>query len=106
MFLLPPAKVDELFGPGTEGTRPGEEVLLDGNSTSATSIMFHAHLTERTRKGHQTFLPRNDGTLSAIQLPLLGKQLFLQLDSHRMQRRRSPTPINKQKISLMTKKQA
>jgi hypothetical protein len=42
MFLLAPAKVDELFGPGTEGARSGEEVLLDGNSTIATSIMFHA----------------------------------------------------------------
>jgi hypothetical protein len=50
------------------------------------------------RKGCQAFLPHDDGTLSTIQLPILSKQLLLQLDGHRMRRRRSPTLINKQKL--------
>jgi hypothetical protein len=55
----------------------GEEVTFDGISTGTTSIMFHVHLPERTHKGRQAFLPSDDGTLSAIQLPLQGKELLL-----------------------------
>jgi hypothetical protein len=52
-FLQCPTKVSELFGRGTGGTLLGVEVSLDGISTSATSIMFRAHLPERACKGHQ-----------------------------------------------------
>jgi hypothetical protein len=58
--------VGELFGLGTRGARLGEEVLQDGIGTGVTSSMFHAHLPERVRKGHQAFLPRDDVTLLAI----------------------------------------
>jgi hypothetical protein len=80
-------KVGGLLQPGTGGARLGEDVPLNGISTGVTSVMFHVHLPERARKGHQAFLPRDDGTLSTIQLPLLGNELLLQLDGHRMQRR-------------------
>jgi hypothetical protein len=83
-------RIHELFGPGTRGTSLGEEVPLDGIGTSVTIIMFRAHLPECMRKGHQAFLPCNDGTLSAIQLPLPNKELLLQLDDHPMRRRQSP----------------
>jgi hypothetical protein len=62
-----------------------EEILLDDIDMGATSITFHAHLLECACKGHQAFLPHDDGTLSAIQLPLMGKELLFQLDGHRMQ---------------------
>jgi hypothetical protein len=85
-FLQCPAKVGELFQPRTGGTRLGEEVPLDGIGTTATTVTFHAHLPERMRNGREAFLPRDDGTLSAIQLPLL-KELLLQLDGYRMRRK-------------------
>jgi hypothetical protein len=104
-FLQRTAKVGELFGLGTGGARLGEEVPLDSINTGATSIIFHAHLPERACKGCQAFLPRDDGTLSAIQLPLLGKEPLLQLDGHCMRRRRSHA--NQQaKVSITIKKQA
>jgi hypothetical protein len=84
VFLQHTAKVVELFGPGTGGACLGEEVSLDDISTGVTSITFYVHLPERVRKGCQAFLPRDDATLSAIQLPLPGKELLLQLNDHRM----------------------
>jgi hypothetical protein len=44
----------------------GEEVPLDGISTSVTTVMFRRHLPDRTRKSRQAFLPRDDRTLLAI----------------------------------------
>jgi hypothetical protein len=65
-FLQHPAKVGELFGLGTRGAPMGEEVPLDGISTSVTTVMFRRHLPDRTRKSRQAFLPRDDRTLLAI----------------------------------------
>jgi hypothetical protein len=81
-FLQRLAKVGELFSPGTRGVHRCEEVPLDGINTSVTNITFHAHLPKHTSKGCQPFLPCDDGTLSAIQLPLLSKELPLQLNDH------------------------
>jgi hypothetical protein len=39
-----------------------------------TIVSFSVHLPKHARKGHQAFLPRDDGTLSAIKLPLPGKE--------------------------------
>jgi hypothetical protein len=97
MFLQRPTKVGELFGLGTRDVCLGVEVPLDGIGTGMTNVTFCVHLPESTRKGCQAFLPCDDGTLSVIQLPFLGKELLLQLDDHCMRRRRSPTPIHKQK---------
>jgi hypothetical protein len=59
-----------------------EEVLLDSLGSDATGITFHVHLSKGTLKGHQSLLPHGDGTFSTIQLPLLGKEVLLQLDDH------------------------
>jgi hypothetical protein len=61
---------------------PRREVPLDGISMTMTSITFRAHLHEHACKGSQAFLQGDDGTLSAIQLPLPGKKLLLQLGGH------------------------
>ncbi len=86
-------------GLGTRRKHLDEEVPLDGTGTGATSIMFHMHLPNCAPKGHQHFLPRNDGTLSAIQHPLLAKELPLQLNGHHIRRRRGHGPINKKKLA-------
>jgi hypothetical protein len=73
----------ELFGPGAGDTRLGKEALLDSIGSGMTSVMFHAHLSMGVLKGRQSILPCGDATLSAIQLPLLSKELPLQLNDHR-----------------------
>jgi hypothetical protein len=40
----------------------------------ATSVMFRMHLLKHVSKGHEPFLPRNDGNLLAIQFPLPSKE--------------------------------
>jgi hypothetical protein len=45
-----------------------------------TGITFRAHLSKGALKGCQSIVPRGDGTFHAIQLPILGKELPLQLD--------------------------
>jgi hypothetical protein len=77
VFLQHLAKVGELFGLGTRGMCLGEEVPLDSISTGVTSLTFHAHLPERACNGCQAFLPHDDDTLSAIQLPILVNELLL-----------------------------
>jgi hypothetical protein len=62
----------------------GEEVLLDNLSSDATGIMFRVHLSKGVLKGYQAILPHGDDTFPAIQLPLLGKELPLQLGGHRI----------------------
>jgi hypothetical protein len=84
----------------------GEEFLLDNLSLDATGITFYEHLSKSALKGRQYILPHGDATFLAIQLPLPGKELPLQLDDHRMGRRRSPTPIKIVEIGVMTMKQA
>jgi hypothetical protein len=87
VFLQCPAKVGELLRLGTGGMRLGEEILLDGISTGVTGVTFHVHHPKCTCKGHQPFIPPDDGTLAAIQLPLSSKEPPLQLNDCRMQRR-------------------
>jgi hypothetical protein len=70
VFLLCPAMVGELIGLGPKGARLGEEVPLDDISMGVTRVMFCAHLPMHECKGCQAFLPCNNGTLLAIQLPL------------------------------------
>jgi hypothetical protein len=77
MFLQRPANVSELFGARIGGARLGQEVPLDEICTGVTSVMFCVHLPMHVSKGCQPFLPRDDGTLSAIQLPLPSKDLPL-----------------------------
>jgi hypothetical protein len=47
-----------------------------------TSITARVCLLERTSEGHQTLLPRDDGTFSAVKFNLSGKELVLQFDDH------------------------
>jgi hypothetical protein len=47
-----------------------------------TSITFHAHLPKRVSKSRQAFLPRNNNALSAVYLPLSGKEMLLQFNDH------------------------
>jgi hypothetical protein len=96
-FLQCPAEANELFGPGARSTHLGKEVLPDTLGSDATGIPFHVHLSKGALKSHQSILPRGDCAFPALQLPLLGKKLPLQLDDHRISSRRSPTPINKQR---------
>jgi hypothetical protein len=83
-FLQCPVEVGELFGPVARDTHLGEGVLLDSLNSDVTCVMFRVHLSKGALKGHQSILPCGNGTFSAIQLPLLGKELPLQLDDHRM----------------------
>jgi hypothetical protein len=48
-----------------------------------TGITPFTHLLERVGGDQQALLPCDDGTLLAIQLPFLGKELLLQLGNHR-----------------------
>jgi hypothetical protein len=81
-FLQHPAKGIQSSRPGTRGAHLVGEVPPDGVRTGVTSITFHACFLKRTSKGRQSFLPRDDGTFSAIKLPLPSKELLLQLDVH------------------------
>jgi hypothetical protein len=72
------AKVDELLGLATGGAHLGEEIPLGNIGTDTTSVTFCIGLPMRVREGSQSFIPHDDGTLSAIQLPLLSKTLPLQ----------------------------
>jgi hypothetical protein len=62
-----------------------------------TSATFHACFPECSSKGHQAFLPCDEGTLSAVKLPLPSKELLLQLNNHYQQGRQGPTLVNKQR---------
>jgi hypothetical protein len=55
-------------------------------TTSArTRLVSHSiRLSKGTLKGRQSILPCGDGTFPTIQLPLLGKELPLHLDGHRI----------------------
>jgi hypothetical protein len=64
--------------------RQGKKIPLDDVSMDTTSVAFHVHLPKHTQKGCQSFLPRDHGTLLAVQLPLSSKELPLQLNGHRM----------------------
>jgi hypothetical protein len=54
-----------------------EALTLDGPNKGATSIMECACLLGRMSEGHQTLLPRDSGTLSAVKFHLSGKELVL-----------------------------
>jgi hypothetical protein len=84
VFLQHSVKVGELLRRGTGGMCLGKEVPLNSIGTDMTSIVIHTRLPKRTCNGSQPFLPCDDGTLSAIQLPLSSKKLCLQFNSHRM----------------------
>jgi hypothetical protein len=58
-FLQHPAKVGELLGPRTRGTRLGKEILLGSISTDMISVTLCAHLPKHARDGSQSFLPRD-----------------------------------------------
>jgi hypothetical protein len=77
-------EVGELSGHRARDVRLGEDVMLDSVGSDATSVTFHAHLSKGTLKGCQSILPCGDGTFPTIQLPLLGKELPLHLDGHRI----------------------
>jgi hypothetical protein len=81
-FLQCSVEVSELYGPRARDACLGKEVLLDSLGTNAAGVTFHAHLSKGTLKGCQSILPHGDGIFAAIQLPLPGKDLPLQLDGH------------------------
>jgi hypothetical protein len=81
MFLQRLVEADELFGRGARGMRLGKEVLLESLGSDTTGITFRA-LSKGVLKSHQSILPHGDGAFLAIQLPLLGKKLTLQLNGH------------------------
>jgi hypothetical protein len=84
VFLQRPVEVGKLFGPEAGDAHLGKEVLLDSLSSDTTDITFHEHLSKGTLKGRQSILPHGDGTFPAIQVPLPGKELPLQLNGHRV----------------------
>jgi hypothetical protein len=84
MFLQRPAKVFELSELGTGGAYVGEKVPLGGLQAGAISVTSCAHVPEHVCIGHQSFLPCDDGAISAVQLPLLSSELLLQLSDHRL----------------------
>jgi hypothetical protein len=63
--------------------RPSEVILPDSLGLGSLSVMLHAHLPMGVLGGHEPILPSNNGTLPAVQLPLLGKELLSQLLHHR-----------------------
>jgi hypothetical protein len=71
----------ELFRSGTRGVRQGKEVPSDSISLDALSITFCVRHPRHISECYQSILPHGDGAFSAIQLPLSGKVLLLQLDS-------------------------
>jgi hypothetical protein len=79
-FLQRPVEVDEMFRPGARGARLGKEVLLESFSLDILGIMFYVHPPKGALEICQSVLPRGDGAFHAIQLPIPGKELFLQLD--------------------------
>jgi hypothetical protein len=72
----------ELFRPINRGACPGNEVLLDGLGWDVLDITFRAHLPKGVCESCQSILPRGDGAFPAIQLPLSGKELLLQLTNY------------------------
>jgi hypothetical protein len=82
-FLLHPVVANELFRPGTRSVCPCREVLVDSLGLGKIGIMFYVHLPKGTLKSSQSILPCGDDAFPAIQLPLLGKELLLQLDGPR-----------------------
>jgi hypothetical protein len=83
-FLQCLVEVGELFGTHSRDARLGEEVLLHSLGSDVTDVTFCEHLSKGALKGRQSVLPRSDVSFPAIQLPLLGKELPLQLDGHRV----------------------
>jgi hypothetical protein len=79
-FHQHPTEVYELFRPGARGARLGKEVLLGNLGLDMLSVTFYAHHPKGMLESHQPILPRGDGAYPAIQLPLPGKELLLQLD--------------------------
>jgi hypothetical protein len=84
VFLQRPVEIGEPSGPRVRDARLGEDVLMDSLGSDIIGVMFRAHLFKGALKGCQSILPRGDGTFPAIQLSLLGRELPLQLDSHRI----------------------
>jgi hypothetical protein len=58
--------------------------MLNSLSSDVTGITFRASLFKGMLKSRQSILPHDDGAFPAIQLPLPGKKLLLQLDGHRI----------------------
>jgi hypothetical protein len=87
-----------LFGPGARGAHLSGVITPDGTPVGASSVMALACLRKRISEGCQTLIPRNDGALSALKFPLLGKVLVLQLDDHCQGWNRGTTPVNKQRL--------
>jgi hypothetical protein len=83
-FLQRPTKVGKLFRPRNGCAHLGEKIPLDGIGMDTTSVVSCVHLPECAHEDHQSFLPRDHDTLSAIQLLLPSKELPLQLNGHRM----------------------
>jgi hypothetical protein len=53
-------------------------------SLDALGVMFYAHPPKGVLKSHHSILPRDDSAFLAIQLPLPGEELPLQLDGQRL----------------------
>jgi hypothetical protein len=66
-----------LFRLGARSAPLGKVVTPDVTPMGVASIMVCACLLERSNEGHETLLPRDDGALSAVKFPLLGKELVL-----------------------------
>jgi hypothetical protein len=61
-------------GLGDGGAHLSEVVTLDDTPMGAASITTHMCLPECMSEGRQIVLRFDDGTLSAIKFPLLGKE--------------------------------
>jgi hypothetical protein len=65
------------FGSKAESAYLGEVVTPSDTHVGATGVTSCTRLPERVGGDQQTLLPRDDGTLSAVQLPFSGKELRL-----------------------------
>jgi hypothetical protein len=66
---------------GAGVTHLGKVVMLGGTPVGAARVMAGGCLPERASEGRQTFLPCDNGALSAIKFPR-GRELVLQLGHH------------------------
>jgi hypothetical protein len=82
MLLQNPVEAKGALTTGYKSARPSQIVLPDGLSPGALGVTFHAHPSQGMLECHQSILPRGDGSFSAFQFPLPGKELFLYLDGH------------------------
>jgi hypothetical protein len=76
-LIQPPMKGFVPFGSRAKSGYLGEVVTPSDTHVGATGVTSCTRLPERVGGDQQALLPRDDGALSAVQLPFSGKELLL-----------------------------